>query len=294
MVGGAPPRYEAAMRTLRYSLVDVFTNRPLTGNPLAVFTGAGDVSDATLQAIAREMNLSETVFVFPPSAGGQARLRIFTPKVELPFAGHPVLGAAGVIGRSVQTNPVELETGAGVIPVHVEREGADVREASMTVPVPKISTWETQAELLSALGVAKARLPIELYDLGPRHVLVALDDVAELRGLQPDLAKVAALHAGGVLVFAKSGDGFEARSFAPGAGVAEDPATGSAAGPLALHACRHGWAKWGQTVEIAQGEALERPSRLFATAEGSANGCSALTVAGGVVLIGRGELRLPF
>lgn len=282
------------MRTLRYSLVDVFTDRPLAGNPLAVFTGAGDVSDATLQAVAREMNLSETVFVYPPKAGGQARLRIFTPKVELPFAGHPVLGAAGVIGRSVQTNPVELETGAGVIPVLVEREGADVREASMQVPVPKISAWPEQDALLSALGGTAASLPVELYDLGPRHVLVALEDEATVRGLRPDFARIAELHAGGVLCFAKSGDGFLARSFAPGAGVAEDPATGSAAGPLALHVCRHGWAKWGETVEIAQGEALERPSRLFATATGSDNGCSGLTVAGGVVLIGRGELRLPF
>lgn len=281
------------MRTLRYTLCDVFTDRPLTGNALAVFTGAGDLPDATLQAIAREMNLSETVFVYPPSAGGHVRLRIFTPKVELPFAGHPVLGAAGVIGRSVQTNPIDLETGAGVIQVLVEREGADVREARMRPPVPEISLWEKPDALLAALGVEKASLPIELYEQGPRHVLVALEEVATLRGLTPDSRALAALHEGGILAFARSGDGFEARSFAPGAGVDEDPATGSAAGPLALHACRHGWAEFGKTVEIAQGEALQRPSRLFATAEGDASRCTGLEVGGGVVVIGRGELRLP-
>lgn len=280
------------MRTLRYTLADVFTDRPLTGNPLAVFTGAGDLPDATLQAIAREMNLSETVFVYPPAGAGQARLRIFTPTTELPFAGHPVLGAAGVIGRSVQIDPISLETGAGLITVKVEREGADVRSAAMWVPVPEISPVEPAA-ILAALGIEQASLPVERYDLGPSHVVVAVDEEETVRGLKPDFARLAAAHSGGIAVIVRSGDGIEARVFAPGAGVNEDPATGSAAGPIALHACRHGWFEFGKTIEIAQGEAISRPSRLFATAEGGPEACTGIEVSGGVVLVGRGELRLP-
>lgn len=281
------------MHTLRYTLCDVFTDRPLTGNALAVFTGAGDLPTTTLQAVAREMNLSETVFVFPPSAGGQARLRIFTPSVELPFAGHPIIGAAGVIGRSVQTNPVELETEAGVIPVFVDRQGADVRGAKMRVPVPEITPYAETEALLGALGVSQVSLPVEHYDLGPKHIVVALDSEAAVEALSPDHNRLAALHKGGVAVYAKSGDGLLTRNFAPGVGVNEDPATGSAAGPVALHACRHAGLAFGAEIQIAQGESIQRPSMLYATAEGSAERCTGLEVGGGVVIIGRGELKLP-
>nr|MDQ2647419.1 PhzF family phenazine biosynthesis isomerase [Myxococcota bacterium] len=101
------------MRTFRYVLCDVFTDRPLTGNPLAVFTDGRGLSTETQQAIAREMNLSETVFVLPPERGGHARLRIFTPRQELPFAGHPVLGTAFVLAGPLQSSEMRLETGAG-------------------------------------------------------------------------------------------------------------------------------------------------------------------------------------
>lgn len=281
------------MRTLRYTLCDVFTNRALSGNALAVFTGVGDLSDGGLQAIAREMNLSETVFVYPPSEGGQARLRIFTPKAELPFAGHPVLGAAAVIGRAVQTNPVHLETKAGVITVHVDRQGADVRGATMNSPVAQASPWSEPGDLLQALGVSQSILPVTLYDLGPKHVLVAVEDLETLQGLTPDFARLAAVHEGGTVVLAKGGPGLEVRVFAPALGVNEDPATGSAAGPLAQHTCQHGWFEFGETIEIAQGEGLNRPSQLFATAHGSADRVSRVEVSGSMVLIGRGELKVP-
>lgn len=280
------------MPTLRFNLCDVFTDRPLTGNPLAVFTGPGDLPTSTLQAIAREMNLSETVFVYPPQVGGQARLRIFTPKVELPFAGHPVLGSAAVIGRAVQTNPVHLETGAGVITVEVDRQGADVRGGRMIQPIPKITPWQDATALLEALGIAQSILPIEHYDLGPQHVLVTVADAAALAALKPDMQRLAAAHAGGIAVLARVESGLQMRVFAPGLGVNEDPATGSAAGPVAAHVCRHGWFEFGQTVEMTQGEAIDRPSQLYATVQGRADRISRVEVGGSVVMTGRGELRV--
>ncbi len=281
------------MRTLRYTLCDVFTNRALSGNALAVFTGVGDLSDGTLQAIAREMNLSETVFVYPPSEGGQARLRIFTPKAELPFAGHPVLGAASVIGRAVQTNPVHLETKAGIITVHVDRQGADVRGATMNSPVATHEPFANSEALLAALGLSQSVLPIELYDLGPKHVLVTAENPETLQGLTPDFARLAEVHTGGIAVLAKGGPGIELRVFAPGLGVTEDPATGSAAGPVAQHVCQHEWFAYEETIEIAQGAGLDRPSRLFATAYGTAKRVHRVEVSGSMVLIGRGELKVP-
>src|SRR5690242_16958285 len=106
--------YVSSMRAIRYVLCDVFTERPLTGNQLAVFTDARSLDDATMQALACEMRFSATVFVVPPSAGGHARLRIFTPTREMPFAGHPTLGAAFVLGQPLQTPQVNLETGSGL------------------------------------------------------------------------------------------------------------------------------------------------------------------------------------
>src|SRR3954451_1964407 len=110
------------MPTLRYVVADVFTDTALTGNQLAVFTDAREVDEETMQKLAKEMNFSETVLVLPPESGGHARIRIFTPAVELPFAGHPVLGSAFVLGAPLQLGEIRLETGAGVIPVTLERE----------------------------------------------------------------------------------------------------------------------------------------------------------------------------
>src|SRR5215468_5641215 len=113
------------MRRLRYTIVDVFTDTALAGNQLAVFTDARDLDPLTMQRLARETNLSETVFVLPPQAeDADVRIRIFTPTAELPFAGHPTLGSAFVLGRPLQKIVIRLETGAGVVPVELQREGA--------------------------------------------------------------------------------------------------------------------------------------------------------------------------
>jgi trans-2,3-dihydro-3-hydroxyanthranilate isomerase len=141
-------------KTLRYVLCDVFTDRPLTGNPLAVFTDARGLSDATMQALAREMNLSETVFVLKPEAGGQARLRIFMPRKEIPFAVHPVLGSAFVLGGALQAENIRFETGIGIIPERLAREGATIAFAWMQQKVPSARPVENPTELLAALGLA--------------------------------------------------------------------------------------------------------------------------------------------
>src|SRR5881396_2303462 len=131
------------MAPLRYVVADVFTDTALTGNQLAVFTDGRDVDDETMQKLAREMNFSETVFVLPPEDGGHARIRIFTPSSELPFAGHPVLGSAFVLAAPLQLGEIQLETGAGIVPVVLEREGARISFGWMSQPVPR---WEPFAK----------------------------------------------------------------------------------------------------------------------------------------------------
>lgn len=287
------------MRTLRYVLIDVFTDRPLAGNALAVFTDARGVDAAQMQAIAREMNLSETTFVLPAEAGGHARVRIFTPTRELPFAGHPVLGTAFVLGQPMQVEAVRLETGVGTLRITLEREGPRVTFGWMQQPVPTIEPWgEREAgELCAALGLEASTLPVTLYDNGMRHVYVAASDVSAVARLRPDLARLPSLPSRGFNAFATTRTGgrvhVRTRMFAPGDGVPEDPATGSAAGPLAVHLVRHGLLPLGDTVEIEQGLEVGRPSRLWARVHGHADVIEAVEVGGSAVVVGRGELRLP-
>ena len=171
----------------QYVICDVFTDRPLAGNQLAVFPEASDVSETLLQALAREINFAETVFLYPAASGGSARVRIFTPSVELPFAGHPVLGSAIVVGASRGLLEVVLETGSGLVPVTLERLTPRGGFGRMQQPVPTVAPFPLATELLAALGGVSSRLSIEVYDNGPRHVYVALESEdgaapARLRG----------------------------------------------------------------------------------------------------------------
>jgi trans-2,3-dihydro-3-hydroxyanthranilate isomerase len=275
----------------RYAVADVFTDTPLTGNPLAVFTDARELPEEQLQPIARELNLSETVFVLPAEAGGHARIRIFTPRVELPFAGHPTLGTAFVLGGPLQLDEIRLETGVGVVPVRLEREGPRIVFGRMSQPLPSWRTFEHEAELLRALGVERSGLPVELYDNGPTFVYVELPDEDAVAALAPDLGALGRLEVG-VSCFAGDGLQWKVRMFAPSFGVAEDPATGSAAGPLAVHLARHGRIAFGEEIEIAQGAEIGRPSRLYARADGSADELEAVEVGGAAVIVARGEFRL--
>jgi trans-2,3-dihydro-3-hydroxyanthranilate isomerase len=276
---------------LRYVVVDVFTDKPLAGNQLAVFTDGRAADDATMQALAREMNFSETVFVLPPEADGHARMRIFTPVSELPFAGHPILGTAFVLAQPLQLIEIRLETGSGTVPVRVEREGPRITFGWMVQPVPEWRPYERADELLEVLGV-ESELPVEWYDLGPTHVFVALRSADEVAALRPDFQALAELPIG-VNCFAPSGDRWKTRMFAPHDGVSEDPATGSAAGPLAIHLLRHGRIASGEEIEIEQGAEIGRPSRLFARAEGTADAIERVEVGGSAVVVARGEFRLP-
>jgi trans-2,3-dihydro-3-hydroxyanthranilate isomerase len=280
-----------SMRTYRYVLCDVFTDRPLTGNPLAVFTDGRGLDAATQQGVARELNLSETVFVFPPEAGGHARIRIFTPHSEMQFAGHPMLGTAFVLGGPLQSNEVRLETGKGVIPVRLEREGPRVVYGRMEQPLPEIRRFAQERELLDALGVNEASLPIGEYDNGPRHLIVVLDEVAAVSALAPDLRRLARFSYT-ISVAAGSGERFSTRVFAPAFGIPEDPATGSAAGPLAFHLARHGRARFGEEITFSQGVEMGRPAELVARVDGSAERLERVEVGGAAIVFGRGELRL--
>jgi trans-2,3-dihydro-3-hydroxyanthranilate isomerase len=277
----------------RYVVADVFTDRPLEGNQLAVFTDARELPEERLQPLARELNLSETVYVYRGEQGGHAKIRIFTPTTEVPFAGHPTLGSAFVLGGPLQLEEIRLETGRGVIPVRLEREGARITFGWMTQPVPSVAEYGATDELLAALGVEGSTLPIEVYDNGLQHVFVALGSEEEVAALEPDMTALARLpDVLGVNCFAGSGSRWKTRMFAPNGGVPEDPATGSAAGPLACHVVRHGLVEPDTEVQISQGAEVRRPSTLYARVAGSPERIERVEVGGSAVIVARGEFRL--
>ena len=282
------------MATLRFVVADVFTERPLEGNQLGVFTDARDVADELMQRLARELNFSETVFVLPAEGEGHARIRIFTPAVEVPFAGHPTLGTAVVLAAPLQLDEIRLETAKGVVPVRLERAEGRITFGRMSQPLPSIEPVEAVDEVLAALRVERSELPVELYDNGIRNAYVALGSEAEVAGLAPDYGRLAAIP-GLIAVncFAGAGTRWKTRMFAPVDGVPEDPATGSAAGPLALHLARHGRIAFGDEIEISQGAEIGRPSTLYARVDGSAERVEAIEVGGSAVIVARGEFRLP-
>ena len=281
------------MAAYRYVVADVFTDRPLTGNQLGVFTDASRIPEELLQPLARELKFSETVFVLPPQADADVRIRIFTPVLEIPFAGHPTLGTAFVLGGPLQRTVIRIETGSGVVPVELEREGARIVFARMEQPLPRVEPFADPEELLAEIGVERAALPVELYDNCMRHVYVALESERAVAAVQPDVARLA--RRGGVFgvnCFAGSGTRWKTRMFAPGGGVPEDPATGSAAGPLAVHLARHGRIAFGEEIEIAQGAEIDRPSTLYARVEGTPDRIERVEVGGSAVIVARGEFRL--
>jgi trans-2,3-dihydro-3-hydroxyanthranilate isomerase len=314
------------MAAFRYVVADVFTDTPLQGNQLAVFTDARELPEELLQPLAKEIGFSETVFVYPPGwtqwarharppagtakgddlqtvetvfvytpeADGHARIRIFTPSSELPFAGHPVLGTAFVLAGPLQLPEIRLETGQGVVPIVLERDDSGhVVFGRMQQPIPAVEPFGPQDELFAALGIAGSELPVELYDLGIRHVYVALRSEEAVAALEPDYAALTRLTGiVGVNCFAGSGTRWKTRMFAPADGVPEDPATGSAAGPLAVHLARHGRIRFGEQIEITQGVEIGRPSTLFAIVEGSAERVERVEVGGSAVVVARGEFSL--
>jgi trans-2,3-dihydro-3-hydroxyanthranilate isomerase len=281
------------MASFRYVVADVFTDTPLAGNGLAVFTDARDIPEEQLQPLARELNLSETVFVLPAEGDAHARIRIFTPTTEVPFAGHPTLGTAFVLAAPLQLQEIRLETGVGVVPLRLERDGPRIVFGWMSQPLPTVAPFTDDAELLAALGVESSELPVEVYDNGIPHVYVALSSQEEVAALAPDISRLMRFDAVlGFNCFAGSGTRWKTRMFAPADGVPEDPATGSAAGPLALHLARHGRIAFGDEIQISQGAEIRRPSTLHARVDGSAEQVKRVEVGGAAVVVARGEFRL--
>ena len=195
-----------------YFVCDVFTSEPLQGNQLGVFPDGRPFDTGQMQRLAREMSFAETVFLLPPQDGGDVRMRIFTPRTELPFAGHPVLGTAFVVGTALAADAVRLETGAGLVPVALERKGGQIVFGRMRQPIPAPERFDRERELLDALGVGSSGLPVELYRNGPPHVYVQLAGEDGVTALRPDLAALADL---GVAVncFAGHGRSWKTRMF---------------------------------------------------------------------------------
>jgi len=281
------------VRSFRYVVVDVFTDTPLVGNALAVFTDGRELGEEEMQRLAREMNLSESVFVLPAEADGDARIRIFTPSQELQFAGHPTLGSAFVLAGPMQMPEIRLETLRGIVPVALEREHDRIVFGRMQQPLPAWRPYDEAAGLLAALHVDRSELPVEHYDNGAQFVYVGLGSEEQVAALRPDPVALSDLPGiVGVMCFAGSGPRWKARMFAPGGGVSEDPATGSAAGPLAVHLARHGRIGFGDEIEISQGVEVGRPSKLYARVDGSADEVERVEVGGSAVIVARGELKI--
>jgi trans-2,3-dihydro-3-hydroxyanthranilate isomerase len=277
-----------------FKIVNVFTGNPLEGNQLGIFLdGRGLDSDQMLKAT-REMNYSETVFFLPPEhPEADARVRIFTPGAELPFAGHPTLGSAWVIGEILGKDTVTLQLGVGNVVVELERDGDTITFGRMSQPIPAWGPYDHTADVLDALGVTDfdASLPVEWYKNGPLNVYVGFPSEEAVVALAPDMGKLARLPIN-LSCFAKTEDAWITRMFAPALGVAEDPATGSAAGPLAVHLARYGRIEFGQEIEIRQGAQIHRPSVLYARVEGTENAIERVLVGGRAVVVARGEYRL--
>lgn len=266
------------MTARAFQQVDVFTSRPFLGNPVAVVLDAAGLDDAQMQRIARWTNLSETTFVLPPTqASADYRLRIFTPRGELPFAGHPTLGSAHALlaagGLQPRAGALVQECGAGLVRLTVSEE-ADGRWLALELPPPAISALANAdvAELGSLLGaalVAEARP--RLVDVGPRWIVAQLPDAGAVLALQPDRPRMVelcrALGAVGVTVFGEYAPQeparLEVRSFAPLHGIDEDPVCGSGNGCVAAFVRDSGQlARIGTSWCAAQGQVLGRAGRI--------------------------------
>ncbi|EEW23690.1 PhzF family phenazine biosynthesis protein [Rhodobacter ferrooxidans] len=296
---------------LTFHTLDVFTDTAFVGNPLAVVLGADDLSVAQMQTLAREFNLSETIFVqAPANPAHAARVRIFFPTAEIPFAGHPTLGCAILLASLARPEgdfdtKLVLEEEAGLVPVSVSRRSGRML-AEYTAPViPHAVPGEAPLPLVAAaLGLAQADVGFAshapgIWQGGPAFLFVPLASRAALDAARPiephwsdlmDRAGVdsAYLYTPGV------GCDFEARMFSPGAGIPEDPATGSATAILAAQlrasrVLRHG----SQSFTLQQGNRMGRPSRLRLSIELGPDGIEAVRVQGAAVAISEGRIAVP-
>lgn len=303
------------MRRIRYLQLDVFTSEPFGGNQLAVFFDAARMTADEMQAVAREMNFSESVFTLEPAdPHALARLRIFTPQVELPFAGHPVIGATFALAAAGRitpdtTSPTTLEVGVGPLAIELLFADARLSFAWMRQPTPTFQPWSGDREALAAsLGLSaddlRTDLPIERGSAGVPFIYIPLASAQALDRAQPGPGLGAAMndaesHTGAYLFVAPPQGAttpIQARMFAQGMGIAEDAATGSAAGPLGVYLTRHGLATLADgeaRMTIAQGVRMGRPSRLVVSVEQQGETVSQVRVGGEAVVVAQGDFLLP-
>jgi trans-2,3-dihydro-3-hydroxyanthranilate isomerase len=274
---------------LRYVRLDVFTEQPLQGNQLAVFPDVDAAMEPTLmQALARELALSETTFVVGRGALGP-RVRIFTPEVELPFAGHPTLGTAAVVSPGA---PVTLELGIGPVAVDVVATGYGWRAELTAPPSTEVSLASDAAALAAQVGLDAAALdrslPVAAWSCGNPFILLPVVDAAAVARAVAGVRPPAPGDPLGIVVFTLRERTVHARVFIRGSCVPEDPATGSANAPLCAYLHHHGRLAIGETLTTTQGVEMGRPSRLWARLVADSDGTLRPRVAGGVVRVGEG------
>ncbi len=306
------------MKEYRFVQVDVFTNTPFGGNPLAVFPEAEGLTAEEMQCLAREMNLSESTFVLPAQTPeADFRVRIFTPAAELPFAGHPVVGthwALAHLGRVSLREPlteVRFELGVGVLPADLHVADGVVERVVMTQDRPTFhAVLEDVGDLAVGLGLAREAitevgLPVQVVSTGLPQMMVPVRSLAEVQSLHAGQLNTAALNRACrevgtqcVLVYSLQTERPAAtahvRVFGPLLGVPEDPATGSANGALGAYLVRHGAVPvLGASVHMMneQGAELGRPSTLFVEVDHVDGEPQAVRVGGEVVLVAEGVVR---
>ncbi len=289
-----------------YHVVDVFTTTPMQGNALAVFPDATEMESATMQRVARELNLSETTFILPQeSRDGAMRVRIFTPAAELPFAGHPTIGTAfimrrlGIVETSAPT--FALSENVGLVPIRVDA-GDDPILWLTTPPIRKLAEFSRDrcARALS-LGADRivAGVPCEQLSAGSPLIFVAVKERADVDAVQLDGTVYADLvrpsrESTSIFVFAPTQSGAYSRMFAPQFGIVEDPATGGATGPLAAFMMKHGLVSKSDGTRFIseQGVRMGRRSLLHVLIHGE-NGRDGIEVGGNVVHVAQGRMELP-
>jgi len=306
------------MKEHTFIQVDVFTDKPFGGNPLAVFPDAEGLTAEEMQSLAREMNLSETTFVLPPAAAGaDFKVRIFTPAAELPFAGHPVVGthwALAHLGRFALSEPITqvcFELGVGVLPADLHVVGGRVEKVVMTQDRPTFhAILEEASKLAEGLGldvkaITETGLPVQIVSTGVPQMMVPVRSLAEVQALDAGELNTAALNrvcrATGthcVMVFSleteQAASTVHCRMFAPLLGVPEDPATGSANGALGAYLVHHRAIPLAEpTTHIIseQGAEIGRSSTLFVEVDREGDEPTAVRVGGQVVLVAEGVVR---
>jgi trans-2,3-dihydro-3-hydroxyanthranilate isomerase len=287
--------------TLRFDVVDVFADRPFTGNPLAVVHGADGLDTEQLQAIAREFNLSETVFPLPARVDGASyRARIFTPVEELPFAGHPSVGVAWVLARDgvIGAGDAVQECGAGLLPVSVDSRGARISGGP-----PRVGPTLDAEPLALAAGLVAADVdPVSapgVAGAGLDHVFLPVRPDAVARAVIPELGALRAAAGGrgmlNVISLDLAAGRVHSRMFGPGSGVPEDPATGSAAVALGVYLVDRGLlpSDGEAAFTIYQGAEMHRPSRLEVEVRARSGAAVTTSVGGRVVPVSSGHIALP-